>query len=117
NHSANTIMLPHHSPFFHPDLIRASDAVIGKVGYSTLAEVYHAGVPFGYIPHAGFRESALLEAFISDHMQGFPISEEELQNGIGEHRLKKLTALPRIKRSGPNGADQIAEYVYSKLEF
>ncbi|MFC1488594.1 hypothetical protein ACFL6B_01970 [Thermodesulfobacteriota bacterium] len=114
--SENIIALPNHSPFFHPDLIQASDAVIGKVGYSTLAEVYHAGLPYGYIPHAGFRESALLEAFISDHMQGFPITEVELQNGIGEHRLQKLTALPHTKRTGLNGADQIAEYVYSKLE-
>ncbi len=114
--SKNIMALPHDSPFFHPDLIQASDAVIGKVGYSTLAEVYHAGLPFGYIPHAGFRESALLEAFINDHMQGFPIAEAELHNGIGENRLHCLTALPRIKRNGPNGADQIAEYVYGKLE-
>jgi hypothetical protein len=73
-------------------------------------------LPFGYIPHAGFRESALLETFINDHMQGFPITETELQNGIGENRLQRLTALPHIKRSGPNGANQVAEYVYNTIE-
>jgi UDP:flavonoid glycosyltransferase YjiC (YdhE family) len=45
----NLIILPHQSDFYHPDLVNACDAVIGKVGYSTLAEVYHAGVPFGYV--------------------------------------------------------------------
>ena len=35
--TANTVMLPHHSEFFHPDLILASDTVVGKAGYSTIA--------------------------------------------------------------------------------
>ena len=35
----NLILLPHHSVFFHPDLVNASDAVVGKLGYSTLAAV------------------------------------------------------------------------------
>ena len=43
----NLVFLPNHSTFFHPDLINAVDVVIGKVGYSTLAEVYPAGVPYG----------------------------------------------------------------------
>ena len=30
---------------FHPDLVNASDAVIGKAGYNTLAEVFYAGTP------------------------------------------------------------------------
>ena len=32
------------SPIFHPDLVNACNAVIGKVGYSTLTEVYQAGL-------------------------------------------------------------------------
>ena len=31
-------------------LVAASEAVIAKLGYSTLAEAYHAGVPFGFFP-------------------------------------------------------------------
>jgi hypothetical protein len=45
----NLVFLPRHSDLFHPDLVNACDAVIGKAGYSTVAEVYYAGVPFGYI--------------------------------------------------------------------
>ena len=60
----NLVLLPQHSAFFHPDLVHASDAVIGKAGYSTIAEVFSAGIPFGYVPRKGFRESAVLESFI-----------------------------------------------------
>ena len=38
----NVLTLPFQSDLYHPDLINASDVVVGKVGYSTLAEVYHA---------------------------------------------------------------------------
>ena len=71
----NLVMLPHRSDFFHPDLINASDAVIGKVGYSTLAEVYNSGVPFGYILRPQFPESNSLYEFISKEMKGIKISE------------------------------------------
>ncbi len=43
----NLVLMPRFSEFFHPDLVNACDAVVGKAGYSTAAEVYHAGVPFG----------------------------------------------------------------------
>ena len=41
----NLIILPHRSDFYHPDLVNAADAVVGKVGYSTLSEIYHGGGP------------------------------------------------------------------------
>ena len=62
--------LPHQSDYYHPDLIRAADVVVGKAGYSTLAEVYHAGTPFGCVGRSGFRETDILEAFMAAHMPG-----------------------------------------------
>ena len=56
------IRLPAHSDFEHPDLIHAADVVVGKLGYSTLAEVWAAGVPFGCVMRPHFPESAPLEA-------------------------------------------------------
>lgn len=111
----NVTLIPHHSDFFHPDLASAADAVIGKTGYSTIAEVYHAGVPFGYIPSPNNPESALLAAFIESRMPGSEISETELQDGSWLSHLKKLINLPRIKRDEPNGADQIAQFMLGLL--
>ena len=104
----NMIFLPHHSDFFHPDLVNAADTVIGKAGYSTIAEVYHAGVPFGYIPCSNNREAAKLVAFIEDEMSGLQISESEFQSGSWMDHLDRLLQMPRTERNVPNGADQIA---------
>ena len=107
----NLIRLPHHSPFYHPDLVNASDAVIGKLGYSTLAEVYRAGVPFGYIPRPGFRESPALEAYVQGAMHGLAIGEGQFEDGSWLALVPKLLALPRVRRAGQNGAAQVAGFV------
>ena len=109
------ITLPHHSKFFHPDLINAADAVVGKVGYSTLAEVYHGGVPFGYIKRAHFRESEILAAYIERHMNGFAIEEERFRTGDWVSGVSRLLEMPRIRREGPNGATQVAKFVCGLL--
>lgn len=100
---------------YHPDLIAASDAVISKVGYSTLAEVYHAGLPFGYIERPGFRESAPLTEFITREMSGLSISTAAFKNGDWVTDLPALCALSHRARTGPNGADQIAAFIRNLL--
>ncbi len=111
----NLILLPHHSDFFHPDLVNAADSVIGKAGYSTIAEVFHAGVPFGYIPCPNNREASTLVAFIESEMPGLPISESTFQSGDWMELLKRLLNMPRLERDVPNGADQIAEFILNNL--
>lgn len=112
---ANLVLLPHHSEFFHPDLIQAADAVVGKVGYSTLAETYRAGAPFGYIGRPRFRESEKLAHYIQTHMPGLEITNERFENGRWAECLPQLLALPRVTRHEPNGADQIAAYLRQLL--
>ena len=73
------IRLPHHSGIYHPDLVYASDALVGKLGYSTLAEVYAANVRFGYIPRRRFRESPPLAKFVEREMAGMSIDDEEFE--------------------------------------
>lgn len=107
---ANVHMLGQNSAFYHPDLVAASDAVVGKIGYSTLAEVYHAGIPFGYIPRPHFRESAVLAEFVATQMQGFAIAEAEFSDGDWLSALPRLLSLPRRSTPVPNGADEIATF-------
>ena len=111
--TGSLILLPHHSDFFHPDLIMASDAVVGKVGYSTLSEVYHAGLPFGYIMRPNFHESEILADYIENHMGGIAIEEIEFQNGEWASHIPRLLDIPRIGRSGRNGAEQVADFLCS----
>jgi hypothetical protein len=107
----NLILLPENSAYFHPDLMNAADAVVGKIGYSTIAEVYQAGVPFGYAARAHNREAKPLVDFVENHMSGFAIGESEFQNGDWIHRLQDLLVLPRIEQDTSNGADQIAGFI------
>jgi hypothetical protein len=112
----NVIYLPYQSQFFHPDLIRACDAVVGKVGYSTLAEVYHAGVPFGYVARPRFPESGPLVAFIRREMPGVAIPMESFLQGKWGALISELTGLKRVRRSGPNGSEEAAGFLMSLLD-
>ena len=112
----NLVLLPHHSDYFHPDLVNASDAVIGKVGYSTLAEIYYAGVPFGYVSRNRFRESQKLVSFIENRMPGLPISEDAFYSGAWLSSLPDLLALPRIRHKHPRGAEQIACFIHDLIK-
>jgi hypothetical protein len=112
----NLVLLPHHSDFFHPDLINDCDAVIGKLGYSTLAETYHAGVPFGYVTRPQFRESKVLETFIKKHMSGYAVTEIQFHDGSWITILPDVLELHRVKRSNCNGATQAARFIYNLLE-
>ncbi len=111
----NLVLLPHHSDFFHPDIVNACDAVVGKLGYSTLAEIYHAGVPYGYIPRSTFKESEVLEAFVNHQMNGCSISESQFRDGSWTSFLPEILSLPGIKRNDPNGAAEAAQFVCKVL--
>ena len=111
----NLIILPHQSDFYHPDLAHAADAVIGKVGYSTLAEVYHAGVPFGYVARSNYNESGPMVNFIKQQMSGIALEESEFQDGDWVSKIWELLALPRVHRKGVNGAVQIGEFILALI--
>ena len=111
----NLVLLPHHSHFFHPDLVNASDAAIGKVGYSTVAEVYWSGVPFGYVARRKFRESAPLVRYIGDALPALAITEAQIEDGSWMSLLPDLLVLPRVSRQGSNGADEVARFIVNLL--
>ncbi|OQY46334.1 MAG: hypothetical protein B6242_08140 [Anaerolineaceae bacterium 4572_78] len=111
----NVIGLPHHSKFFHPDIINAADVVIGKVGYSTLAEVYQSGVPYGYIARPAFRESTVFVDYIKHNLHGQPIAEADFIDGQWLDDLPKLIELPRVSNGRINGVDKIAHFIFDVL--
>jgi hypothetical protein len=111
----NIRLLPHHSSFFHPDLVQASDLVIGKTGYSTIAEVFSAGIPFGYISRNRFRESSILEHFIQDHIGGFEITEDQFQTGDWLSEVHEWLQKPRRINTVQNGAEQASKFIYQLL--
>lgn len=107
----NVLTLPHHSNFYHPDLLNACNLVIGKLGYSTLAEAYTSGVPYGFIPRERFREAGPLTEFTLSEMSSLLIPESRYASGDWLADLPTLLSMPSFQRSVPNGAGQIADYL------
>jgi UDP:flavonoid glycosyltransferase YjiC (YdhE family) len=111
----NLILLPWRAPVSYPDIVNACDAVVGKSGYSTLAEVYHAGIPYGYISRPKFRESPVLADFITSRMQGLEIPPEAFQDGSWTDLLPQLLDLPRLHRQEQNGSVTTARWLMTLL--
>lgn len=113
----NVILIPQRSNFYHPDLVQASDGVIAKLGYSTLAEIYTSGVPYGYIPRERFRESKILSNYVREQMKGVAIAQEEIQDGRWVKAVEVLLSLSRIQREVTIApAEQIGKFICSLLD-
>ncbi len=109
------LLLPVHSDYYHPDLIMAADALVGKTGYSTVAEAYQCGLAFGYIRRPRSPESDVLEEFIQRHLPSRPIAPEAYVDGSWVETLPELLGLGRARPAGENGAGQAARYIYGIL--
>lgn len=113
---SNLRLLPHHSGFYHPDLAAASDAIVGKLGYSTLSEACTAGIPYGFIPRSQFRESPPLARYVTENMSGMEIQESAYVQGTWIDMLPDLISRPRVPIPGINGADQLAMWISQYLK-
>jgi len=111
---ANLIRLPHQTGYYSPDLVAACDAVIAKLGYSTVAEVFHAGLPFGYIQRPDFPESKTMGKFVQSEMPAIELTLDAFSREEWGNLPQNLLNLPRGISSTVNGADQIADYVIEK---
>jgi|GEM_PF-51231 len=107
----NITLLPHRSAYYHPDLVHAADAVVGKAGYSTVAEVYDAGVPFGYLTRPDFSESDVLAEFIDAEIPSVRIPDGAFAEGDWLDLLPGLLTLPKRKNGRADGARGIADHI------
>ena len=113
--NSNVRLLPHHSPVYHPDLIAAADLVVGKLGYSTVAEVVSAGTRMLFVPRPAFRESAVLEAYVRSRLPAEAISMAELESGRWVERIPELLARERPAERPVTGAEDAAAIVVARF--
>ena len=112
----NIIYLPHNHPYFHPDLVNASDLVIGKLGYSTIVEVYSLNKPFLYIGREHFRESKLLERFVREHLVAVEVDQASIFTLQTIEKIQNSFLETRISKTPINGAEQIAETIINQYK-
>jgi UDP:flavonoid glycosyltransferase YjiC (YdhE family) len=104
----NLRLFDNDTPLFMPDVLRAADAVIAKLGYGTVAEVWSAGLPFGHVTRPDSREMASLEDFAAEELAGFLLTGDEFAEGTWIARLPDLLAMTRRPHEG-GGAGRAAE--------
>lgn len=109
------ILLPFHAGVFHPDLVFAADLVVGKLGYSTVAEIYLAGVAYGYIARPEFPESPVLKTWVEQHLTALEIDEDTFRRGDWLARVGPLLAVPHRPCERANGADTAAKVILDLL--
>jgi hypothetical protein len=113
------VLLPHRSPIAVQDLIAAVDAVVGKLGYSTVAEAWQAGTRYAFVPRRPFPESPVLEAFVGHALPSVELSaaQFERQEWLApvEKLLDRPAAPPLGASAGPRGDDQAAAAVAALL--
>ncbi|HZK61294.1 MAG TPA: glycosyltransferase family protein [Anaerovoracaceae bacterium] len=107
----NILFLPHHHHYFHPNLVHASDIVIGKIGYSTIAETFSACLPFLFISRKGFRESFYLEEFVKKRMIGKEIERNFLDNDDWLSIAMEFYQRSRGKTQIINGANEASDFI------
>ena len=109
------ILLPHRTPVPHPDLVAAADLVVGKLGYSTVAEAFAAGTRVAYLPRPAWRESAVLERFVHERLPALALDAAEFASGEWVARLPALLARPRPAPGDASGAEPAAEAIAALL--
>lgn len=112
---ANVHLLERSAALYHPDAVAACNAVVGKIGYSTLAEVHAAGIPFGYVVRPGFREAEVLARFARTHLPGLSISPDAFLSGAWIDVVPRLLALEPRPSAPLHGPAQAARLVLEAL--
>ena len=107
----NKILLPHHSGYYHPDMVHAADFVIGKAGYSTIAEVCASGGAYGYISRENFRESDVTAAYLKARPNTLEIALDRFENFTLDEEITRLLELGKTAPQPINGSDIAAEFI------
>ena len=109
--------MPAQSTYFHPDLVHSADLVIGKAGYSTLSEVFHAGTRFAYFCRQNNPEMAALVTFLNHTVPGVELDMKTYAHACWLQQLPDLLSLPQADRTGMNnGAEPTADAISSLLQ-
>jgi UDP:flavonoid glycosyltransferase YjiC (YdhE family) len=103
----NALLFSNRSPLYMPDLLRAADALVGKLGYGTISEAWREGLPAAFVSRLDFREMPPLESFVRERLHGFQIRPTEFGTAEWISRIPELLEMPREER-GVGGVGDVA---------
>lgn len=100
------LLLPFQSSHFHPDLVNAADVVVGKLGYSTVAEVWRAATALVYVERPRFPESPVLARFVDRHLASVALDRRAFETGAWEGAVHEVLGAARPVPRGADGATE-----------
>jgi len=104
----NLLFFDNQTRVYMPDVLRASDALVAKLGYGIVAEAWHEGLPLLSVSREDFREMRALEEFSANELTGFGIQTADFRAGTWIDRIPELLACERRPHEG-DAADEVAQ--------
>ncbi len=102
-------------PFTFNELIASCDAMLCKPGYGSFVEAACSGVPVLYVARPDWPESTALIAWLQQHGVCREISDETYKQGNIADELDALWNLTAPEKVVPDGANQVADWLFKKL--
>jgi hypothetical protein len=100
----------------HADLVAGADVLLGKTGYSTVAEALAHRTRFLYVPREDYAEARILAAGLEREGCARPLPRAALEAGRWRAPLEALLATPRPARAPrSDGARVVAEALLEAL--
>ena len=97
------------------DILCSSDALVGKPGYGSFAEVACNAVPMLYIKRHDWPEEPYLVEWLGCNGRSLEIEREQLDRGDIYDALQALWAMPTRPPVAPTGVQQAADYLADVL--
>lgn len=107
----NVVRLAYERPLYLPDLLRASDAVVAKIGYSTVAEAWRESVPLMGVRRDDWPESPVVARWVAENCAGFMVDESTFTSGAWIDRVDELLRVPRRAPHQRAGQDEVADRI------
>jgi len=105
---ANVAALPHSSEYHHPDLVAAADVIVGKLGYSTVAEALAAARPFAYVERTGFAEYEVLASYVEARVPTRRLTDRAFRQGDFGPAVRDLLRAPSAVPVPAVGGGEVA---------
>jgi len=102
-------------PFTFNELISSCDAMLCKPGYGSFVEAACSGIPVLYVARPDWPESLALTTWLQQHGVCREISDEAYKRGNIAQQLDALWNLTAPEKVTPNGANQVADWLFEKL--
>ncbi|KAI5659279.1 hypothetical protein M9H77_28072 [Catharanthus roseus] len=102
----NFMRLP--TEIYTPDLIAASDCMIGKIGYGTVSEALAYKVPFVFVRRDYFNEEPFLRHMLEHFQSGVEMIRRDLVTGQWAPYLKKAINMKPCYEGAVNGGEVAA---------